>query len=941
MKKIALVLLFSSLLITSHHAEAGLLDSIKDLFGKKTTEIKQSNINKQENTVNQNVNSSITTGAIKTGDNIQKVDFKTESELGVTVRNFAELQQAMEKSGIIIQQVGQNSLTVSKESLELLKKTILEPPNIPIKNATDTQFSIRLNQNDPPIKINVGESDFNPLKVRTEPITITNFPTFPSSLNVVSQGLQDSIADLKTGLTDSLATLNTTISNMPFPTGGGGSGTTLTSTTITQTAHGFAIGDFIYQTATANVYALASAASSNTSEWVGVVQSVPSANTFTYSTAGLVTLPATLTVGQAYWLSTTGTTGNTYTLAEPSGVSNVSKPAFTAITTTTALLEDQRSTPAQGQTAVVQYGENNTITDGQTTTSTTFVDVTNGSFTLPSAGTYKIEYYISTANQSGSSNVAFLISDSSNVVVQGSQSNNQNFTAAARTAVSQSATIITTSAATYKLRWATQSGTQTIYNIGTTGSNMIFGNSKITYTQIGASPVPMDLTGENGISYATGSIAPSAAETTPATAVDVPGMTVTLPTAGKYLIYTTVRGSLINVTNTNRALEFALFDSSNALYANSEAMVSFFNNNLAVTDFDIQSSGSSTYSVTVTNPTTIKVKVWNSSATAGATTNSDLNGRSSIAFTKISGFMPSSGQTVDFVNARAAVAQSVTTTDQVITLDTVDSGNIPLSNNAFTLSAGKTYNLSYILPLGNATNIEYRWFNVTTGLYFGNSGKSSNSSEGETTVANAIIIPSVTTQVRVQAVFVSTGGTIGFVSGNRVLTSNVVITQLGSSAVIAGVYPGTWTSYTPTITATAAGTNPTLPTSATITGSYTVQGKVMLLNVRYSALAITGGTAGTQSYAFSIPGGYTIDTTKATLPSDVTNASLSGVDGSTVGTGFARNSANTGAATVVPVSTTGLGLFTENNVRLIGSGAFALNGAANTSISFTAQVPIN
>lgn len=927
MKKTLISIILLTLIVSVSsppQTEAGWLSNI---FGKKETKIEQ--INKQNNTVNQQVSNTV--GDTNVSGDTNTVNIPDEQKSYIL--NFKDLDNFFTP-----QQKRSNEL--SEQELETLKTFI--------KNTTFEKSTEIINTTIKENSVNINKS----LTDGTEKLNNTLKENKPLLLDISTQAFiqslrQDLVSPL-TAIGTQLSLNNTALINaltsMPFPTGGGGgSGTTLTSASITQTAHGFAIGDVIYQTATVNVYALASSTSSTTSEWVGVVQTIPTANTFTYSTAGLVNIPTTSAgnIGSVAFLSTIGTTGNTVTFTEPTGVSNVSKPVYVVVSTTTALLENFRATPVAGTTAVVQYGENNTITDGQTTTSTTFVDVTNGSFTLPSAGTYKIEYYISTANQSGSSNVAFLISDSSNVVVQGSQSNNQNFTAAARTAVSQSATIITTSAATYKLRWATQSGTQTIYNIGTTGSNMIFGNSKITWTQIGASPVPMDLVGENGISYATGSVTPSAAETTPATAVDVPGMTVTLPTAGKYLIYTTVRGSLINVTNTNRALEFALFDSSNALYANSEAMVSFFNNNLAVTDFDIQSAGSSTYSVTVASATTIKVKVWNSSATAGATTNSDLNGRSSIAFTKISGFMPSSGQTVDFVNARAAVAQSVTTTDQVITLDTVDSGNIPLSNNAFTLSAGKTYNLSYILPLGNATNIEYRWFNVTTGLYFGNSGKSSNSSEGETTVANAIIIPSVTTQVRVQAVFVSTGGTIGFVSGNRVLTSNVVITQLGSSAVIAGVYPGTWTSYTPTITATAAGTNPTLPTSATITGSYTVQGKVMLLNVRYSALAITGGTAGTQSYAFSIPGGYTIDTTKATLPSDVTNTSLSGFDGSTVGTGFARNSANTGAATVVPVSTTGLGLFTESNVRLIGSGAFALNGAANTSISFTAQVPIN
>ena len=100
------------------------------------------------------------------------------------------------------------------------------------------------------------------------------------------------------------------------------------------------------------------------------------------------------------------------------------------------------------------------------------------------------------------------------------------------------------------------------------------------------------------------------------------------------------------------------------------------------------------------------------------------------------------------------------------------------------------------------------------------------------------------------------------------------------------------------------------------------------------------GTAGTQSYFFNLPPGYAIDLTKVSLPTDLTNTALSGFDGSTIGTAYMRNSANNGGGTVVAVSTTGVGIFTDNNARLVGSGAFSLNGAANTSISLVCQIPI-
>lgn len=139
------------------------------------------------------------------------------------------------------------------------------------------------------------------------------------------------------------------------------------------------------------------------------------------------------------------------------------------------------------------------------------------------------------------------------------------------------------------------------------------------------------------------------------------------------------------------------------------------------------------------------------------------------------------GQTVDFVYAHASATQNIVAAG-VVTIDVVDSGAIPFAANTATLPAGKTYLLRGVIPFGSTTNIEYRWFNVTTASFIGNTGKSSNVAEAETTVCEAVITPGVATQVRLEAVTVTTGGVIGLAAGNRLLTPYIMIQQLGSSA---------------------------------------------------------------------------------------------------------------------------------------------------------------
>jgi hypothetical protein len=183
-------------------------------------------------------------------------------------------------------------------------------------------------------------------------------------------------------------------------------------------------------------------------------------------------------------------------------------------------------------------------------------------------------------------------------------------------------------------------------------------------------------------------------------------------------------------------------------------------------------------------------------------------------------------------------------------------------------------------------------------------------------------------------------GTQGLARNINAASSYATITQLGSSAVIAGSYPGTWTSYTPTVTGSVA--NPTTPTSATFNCAYKVEGKTLYINFKYYAPTTTGGVDGTGAYLYSIPAGYLIDTTKVAIPTVISTAANAGIDGGTIGAGFIRNStaANSAGMWVMPLSTTQFGFWAETAPGLQSSAKFSMQGAAQMAIGATLQIPI-
>jgi hypothetical protein len=114
--------------------------------------------------------------------------------------------------------------------------------------------------------------------------------------------------------------------------GGGGGSASSNTVTITQTAHGFVVGNVLYFNGTN--YVLAQADTAAHAEVIGIVSAVVDANHFTLLTDGYITGLSGLTAGGVYFVSptTAGTLANT----EPSTIGQISKPLMIADSATSA-----------------------------------------------------------------------------------------------------------------------------------------------------------------------------------------------------------------------------------------------------------------------------------------------------------------------------------------------------------------------------------------------------------------------------------------------------------------------------------------------------------------------------------------------------------------------------------------------------------------------------
>lgn len=170
--------------------------------------------------------------------------------------------------------------------------------------------------------------------------------------------------------------------------GGGGTGNSLVIPDVTQTAHGFSLGSVIYFTGTQ--YALARADSIVTAEAIGVVSTITDANTFSFTTSGLISGLSGLSTGSIYFVS--DVTAGLLTTTAPVSSTSISKPMFVALSNTSGLVVNYRGIVI-GSTGGGSSGTNksvnvvNTNTVAGSVANTNYIYFVSGTttITLPTA----------------------------------------------------------------------------------------------------------------------------------------------------------------------------------------------------------------------------------------------------------------------------------------------------------------------------------------------------------------------------------------------------------------------------------------------------------------------------------------------------------------------------------------------------------------------------
>jgi hypothetical protein len=170
----------------------------------------------------------------------------------------------------------------------------------------------------------------------------------------------------------------------------------------------------------------------------------------------------------------------------------------------------------------------------------------------------------------------------------------------------------------------------------------------------------------------------------------------------------------------------------------------------------------------------------------------------SYGVNQISGFLPVSGQTVDYIQAnRITSNQSVVLNDTVI-YNSIGAGNIPynISTGIFTLTAGKTYNLFAASKVrndgtgGTGRYVQFEWVDAVSnvilpGLKQGVSVMATSVlNESATDSAGGIYTPSTNQTVKVR--ITGLDGTNVQLDFGR---TSAVITQLGSTSNTVGTLP--------------------------------------------------------------------------------------------------------------------------------------------------------
>lgn len=215
---------------------------------------------------------------------------------------------------------------------------------------------------------------------------------------------------------DSVAVLqyDSTSSRWRAVSGGGGSSASGSAMTlaVSQSSHGFAVGDVLYHNGT--IYAKADADAASTADVVGIVSVVGGTDDFTLHIGGAITTLSGLTAGTVYFLS--GTAG-AYTSTEPSTVGQISKPLMVAYSTTAAFWINLRGSVVGSASS--SFAVSQASGDGSTTAFSlpaTPVHENNVFVTISGVAQHKDTFSVSgstitfsTAPPSGTSNIEFCV----------------------------------------------------------------------------------------------------------------------------------------------------------------------------------------------------------------------------------------------------------------------------------------------------------------------------------------------------------------------------------------------------------------------------------------------------------------------------------------------------------------------------------------------------
>jgi tetrahydromethanopterin S-methyltransferase subunit B len=352
-----------------------------DLFKKKQTNIEQ--VNEQVNTVNQ--------GDTTIGDTTISGDVvNIPDEQKSYILNFKDLDNYFSP-----QIVKQNDLT--QKEIQVLQQMV-DSGNKNTTRAIDTFNSGLKITEEPPLK----------LDPETERIVESLKQDLVTPLNSVADKLQTVANTLSTNNT---ALVNAITTSMSIPLS-----PDATTKSITQTAHGFVVGDWVYLSA-ASTYAKADADLAASFDTVGVVTAVVDANTFSLSSEGYVTGLSGLTAATRYYLSTTA---GAITATAPT--SNI-KAVFLSDTTTSGWVQ-QYEVGASSQ--ALTYGRVNAAANlasksfvstgvGSTVDFTATVyssgmtfSGTNG-ITPSVAGRYRAAYYLNAGSDETANNATIVV----------------------------------------------------------------------------------------------------------------------------------------------------------------------------------------------------------------------------------------------------------------------------------------------------------------------------------------------------------------------------------------------------------------------------------------------------------------------------------------------------------------------------------------------------